>query len=105
MGNMGSVFSLGILSGATAFLWCRVLTAPGMAAAFVPYLYWRMFSSCKGVPSWAEYLAKPLFLCPVCNAFWIVLIVQYRGGQVEIEGIVAALFFAYVFDRLNERYL
>lgn len=92
---------IGAICGAAAYIWCRVLTAPGMAAGFVPRLYWRVM----GVPAeWKQQFAKPLFDCPVCNSFWLVLIFpcQMGGPRDWLAAIVAALLFSHLLDRHYE---
>lgn len=88
---------IGMLCGAWSFLWCNVLTMPGMLGNIVPATYWRVMGQHK---TWKEQVAKPLFDCAVCNSFWISLsAVLYSGPSYPLAVIVAALFSAYYLNR------
>lgn len=95
----------GIIFGFASFLWCRVLTIPGMAGNFVPVWYWRIMGDHK---KWKENFAKPLFDCPVCNSFWVsifallYMVVLEAATVSALEGfgvVVAALFTAFALDQ------
>lgn len=86
----------GAVCGAAAFLICNVLTAHGMILNFVPRWYWKNFAG-RG---WAEWIAKPLFDCPVCQSFWLVLVhgIIMEGGPT-FHSVVASLLTAFILDR------
>lgn len=91
---------MGFVCGAWAFMWCRVLTAPGMLGNIVPTGYWRLL----GTPvKWKEQLSKPLFDCPVCHSFWVTLALlaasQINAILLVFCSISSALFFAYALDK------
>lgn len=88
---------IGMLCGAWSFLWCNVLTMPGMLGNIVPATYWRVMGQHK---TWKEQIAKPLFDCAVCNSFWIsISTLLYIGPSYPLAVIVAALFSAYYLNR------
>lgn len=90
---------IGMLCGAWSFLWCNVLTMPGMLGNIVPATYWRVVGKCKNLRV-KQRFAKPLFDCAVCNTFWISLsAVLYIGPSFPLAVIVAALFSAYYLNR------
>lgn len=96
---MIDVMLLGFICGSWSFLWCRVLTVPGMAGNIAPKLYWRVFGVHK---QWKAELSKPLFDCPICHSFWIGLVAIYFG-EIEINHcftiIVTSIFSAFALDK------
>lgn len=95
---------LGFACGAWSFLWCGPLTSPGMMGNIVPVMYWRLM----GVETrWKQWIAKPIFDCPICNSFWIsMLIVIHKeptsSFPLNLVVVVSALFSAFYLTKKYE---
>ena len=86
---------IGFVCGAWSFMWCEVLTRPGMIGNFVPVLYWRIVGKHTTQKEW---IAKPLFYCAVCNSFWIALgtnLINDATLLYQVGTLIASLFSAY----------
>ena len=74
-----------VVAGAS-YTWCRVLCAPGMICAWVPRLVGKIRDS-----RIKNFVAKPVYACPVCNTFWLAI--PYFLFDCNIEGRAGFLYF------------
>lgn len=89
----------GVTSGVLSFLWCRVLTAPGMVFNFIPRIFYNWGFRLFRAGRWTGWAAKPLFDCPVCNVFWLQTLLCIIGlADFDLTGYAAALFSAFILD-------
>lgn len=90
---------MGFVCGAFSFLWCNVLTSPGMLGNIVPVAYWRIMGAQK---NWKQWIAKPMFDCAVCNSFWTVFVLEIVKPQPNVFVVlVAAIYSAYYLTRIH----
>lgn len=94
MDNLLILVIYSVFSGVAAFVFCRVLTSPGMILSFWPNMVGKL-----GV----KWLDKILWECPVCLSFYLCLITMYfYNVQYTFYplGVIIAMFTAY---ELNKR--
>lgn len=90
---------LGFIAGCWGFVWCRKLAADDFL--FVVSLYYKLFANFPRYKKVCEFLAKPLFNCPACNAGWVCIIIVLKESyclDLGFSAVVVSMATAFFLD-------
>ena len=98
-------FAIAFASGTWAFLFCRVLTSPGMIFEQWPELVSVMlYGECPPIesPRWQVGIEKVAYDCPVCQSFWWALLCTGFEYPAFLWATGPAMLVAYILDRIKD---